>query len=223
MDPSRPIMADGAGDLGGQLPICNWHYPELGPIVDPNNAAAKEQLAKGQSAAYPDNAYSLAVVSGPDARRPWGRKRPLWAGETYFYSGPISWQAWVGGDEALSGRVGAVGFCWGGGVMNQMAVTNAKMNAISVFYGAPPAGDQVAKIKAKILLNYADPKLDTRLGGMLPDYEKALKDAKINYQLFTYEGANHAFNDDTAGDRYNANAAKLAWGRTMDLFKANVA
>ena len=74
-----------------------------------------------------------------------------------------------------------------------------------------------------LLANYADPKLDTRLGGMLPDYEKALKDAKINYQLFTYEGANHAFNDDTAGDRYNANAAKLAWGRTMDLFKANVA
>ena len=130
---------------------------------------------------------------------------------------------WLLARSDSNGKVGAVGFCWGGGVMNQMAVTNAKMNAISVFYGAPPAGDQVAKIKAKILLNYADPKLDTRLGGMLPDYEKALKDAKINYQLFTYEGANHAFNDDTAGDRYNANAAKLAWGRTMDLFKANVA
>ncbi len=122
-----------------------------------------------------------------------------------------------------NGKVGAIGFCWGGGVMNQMAVTNPKMNAISVYYGAPPAADQVPKIKAKMLLNYGDTKLDTRLGALLPDFEKALKAANISYQLFVYEGANHAFNDDTQQPRYNAAAATAAWERTMALFKANVA
>ena len=108
IDPTRPVMGDGAGDLLGECEICNWHYCEVGPIVDPNNMAAmQEQAARGVSAIYPDNAFTFASVAGPCAARPWDRKRPLWIGETYFYSGPITWQAWIGGDEALSGRFAA--------------------------------------------------------------------------------------------------------------------
>jgi carboxymethylenebutenolidase len=121
-----------------------------------------------------------------------------------------------------NGKVGAVGFCWGGGVINQMAVNDPTLNAAVVYYGTPPDLAAVAKIKAALLLNYADPKLDTRLGALVPAYEDALKAAKIKYTLYYYEGANHAFNDDTQSARYNEAAAKAAWARSLALFKENL-
>ena len=105
IDPTRPVMGDGAGDLLGECEVCNWHYCEVGPIVDPNDLQAmKERGGKGVGAVYPDNAYTFARLPQKCSSRPWDRKRPLWVGETYFYSGPVKWQCWVGGDEALSGR-----------------------------------------------------------------------------------------------------------------------
>ena len=99
----------------------------------------------------------------------------------------------------------------------------ANPDASVVYYGAPPPLDWVRKIKAPILLNYADPQKDTRLGGLLPGYEKALIAAKIKYTLYTYEGANHAFNDDTQQARYNEAAAQLAWERTLSFLKSHLA
>jgi carboxymethylenebutenolidase len=122
-----------------------------------------------------------------------------------------------------NGKVGVVGFCWGGDVVNRVAVTNPTLNAASVYYGVAPDLALVPKIKAALLLNYADPKLDTRVGATVPAYEQALKAADIKYALYYYEGANHAFNDDTQSARYDEAAAKLAWQRTLALFKANVA
>jgi beta-galactosidase len=108
IDPTRPIMGDGAGDLLGECEVCNWHYCEVGPIVDPNDKQAMSLYAeKGVGAVYPDNAFTLARLPQQCQIRPWDRKRPLWVGETYFYSGPVKWQCWVGGDEALSGRFSA--------------------------------------------------------------------------------------------------------------------
>ena len=109
LDPSRPMMADGAGDLLGQSEICNWHYPEVGPIVDPNNlrAVAERQRGGVGLAQYPDNAFTLARVDRSEAIRPWDRRRPLWVGETYFYSGKVSQQSWIGGDQAMAGRFAA--------------------------------------------------------------------------------------------------------------------
>lgn len=126
------------------------------------------------------------------------------------------------GRSDTNGKVGIVGFCWGGGVVNTLAVADPKLNAASVFYGVPPKADEVKNIKAALLLNYADPKLDTRLGMMLPAYEASLKEAHIPYELHVYEGANHAFNDDTNQARYNKDAATLAWNRTLNLFKKNL-
>jgi carboxymethylenebutenolidase len=127
--------------------------------------------------------------------------------------------AWLRDRPESNGKSGAIGFCWGGNVVNAMAASDPKLDAASVFYGAPPDLKLIPNIKATLLLNYADPTLDTRLGALAPDYEKALKAAHIKFTLHYYKGANHGFNDDTQAARYNADAAKLAWNRTLALFK----
>lgn len=105
VDPSRPVMGDGAGDLLGNCEICNWHYPEVGPIADPNDRGAVRERAEQGVGVYPRNAFTWQRLSHRNAiQRPWDRKRPLWIGETYFYSGKVSRQAWIGGDHAMSGR-----------------------------------------------------------------------------------------------------------------------
>jgi carboxymethylenebutenolidase len=124
--------------------------------------------------------------------------------------------------DDTNGKVGIVGFCWGGGVVNTLAVADPKLNAASVFYGVPPDAKEVPNIKAALLLNYADPKLDPRLGKMVPAYRAELDKAHIPYEFHFYEGANHAFNDDTNQARYNKDAATQAWNRTLDLFKKNL-
>ena len=120
-----------------------------------------------------------------------------------------------------NGKVGAVGFCWGGGVVNRLAVADPMLNVGVPFYGTPPPAEDVPKIKAAMLINFADPELDKTLGMAAPGYEEALKKAGIRYEMRFYPGAQHAFNDDT-GQRYNADAAKAAWSRTMTVFKSQL-
>jgi carboxymethylenebutenolidase len=127
--------------------------------------------------------------------------------------------SWLRSRSDINGKVGAVGFCWGGGVINQLAVADPTLNAGVVYYGTPPDTAQVGQIKTPLLLNYADPKLDTRLGALVPAFEAALKQAHANYALYFYTGANHAFNDDTQSARYDEAAAKLAWQRSLAFFK----
>ncbi len=117
---------------------------------------------------------------------------------------------------ASNHRIGVVGFCWGGSMVGQLAVRAPKLDAGVVYYGSPPPSEEVSKIKARLMLHYAG--LDTRIGARVPAFEEALKAAGTDYQLFTYEGAHHAFNNDTQPARYNKAAAKLAWRRTVDFF-----
>lgn len=117
-------------------------------------------------------------------------------------------------------KIGCVGFCWGGAMVNRLAVEVPTLKAASAFYGRQPNEEDVPKIKASIQLHYAG--LDERVNAGIPAYEAALKKAKVDYQLFMYEGANHAFHNDTAPTRYNEQAAKLAWSRTMALFKQKI-
>jgi carboxymethylenebutenolidase len=130
--------------------------------------------------------------------------------------------AWLRARSDVNGKVGAVGFCWGGGVVNQLAVADPTLDAGVIYYGNPPDLGLVPQMKTSLLLNYADPKLDTRLGALVPAYENALKAAHIRYMLYFYEGANHAFNDDTQVARYNEAAAKLAWQRTLTLLEQTI-
>lgn len=119
-----------------------------------------------------------------------------------------------------NGKTGCVGFCWGGALVNRLAVNSPSILAAVAYYGGQPPAADVPKIKAKMLLHYAG--LDTRVNAGIPEYEAALKAAGVNYQLYIYEAVQHAFNNDTGGERYNAEAAKLAWGRTIDLFKSTL-
>ena len=115
-----------------------------------------------------------------------------------------------------NGKFGCVGFCWGGGLANQLAVHATDLKAAVAFYGRQPDAADVPKIKAAVQLHYGS--LDERIDAGIPSYEEALKKAGISYELYMYEGANHAFHNDTAPTRYNEAAAKLAWQRTLEFW-----
>ena len=119
-----------------------------------------------------------------------------------------------------NGRFGCVGFCWGGGMANDLAVNVPSLKAAVAFYGRQPAASDVPKIQAALQLHYAG--LDERINGGIAAYEEALKKAGVVYELYMYEGVNHAFHNDTAPTRYNEAAAKLAWQRTISFFGKHV-
>ena len=114
-------------------------------------------------------------------------------------------------------KFGCVGFCWGGAMANQLAVHVPVLKAAVAFYGRHPEAADVPKIKSAVQLHYGG--LDERINAGIPAYEEALKKAGIAYELYIYEGANHAFHNDTAPTRYNKSAAELAWKRTLEFFE----
>jgi len=122
-------------------------------------------------------------------------------------------------DSASNGKVGVVGFCYGGGVSNSMAVRLPDLAASVPFYGRQPTAADVAKIKAPLLLHYAA--LDKRINGGWPDYEAALKAEGKNYTAHMYADVNHGFHNDTT-PRYDKAAAELAWSRTIEFFNQNL-
>jgi carboxymethylenebutenolidase len=119
--------------------------------------------------------------------------------------------------EDTTNKIGAVGFCWGGGMVNRLAVAESSLNAGVVFYGRSPDPADVPRIQAPLLLNYAG--LDTRIGESVPAYEAALREAGTDYALHTYKGVQHAFHNDTNAARYDETAATLAWNRTVDFLR----
>lgn len=123
--------------------------------------------------------------------------------------------------EDGNGKVGAVGFCWGGGMVNQLAAATDALDAGVAYYGRQLAADKVPDIKAPLMLHYAG--LDERINAGIADYEAALKAAGKEYTLHMYDGVNHAFNNDTSDARYDKAAADLAWSRTVEFFRAKLA
>ncbi len=121
-------------------------------------------------------------------------------------------------EPRANGKVGAVGFCWGGALTNRLAVAaGASLAAAVAYYGPAPDPAEAAKVRAPLLLHYAG--LDERVAQTGGPWVAALKAAHKDVTAFTYPGVNHAFNNDTAGDRYDAAAATLAWGRTIAFLK----
>lgn len=128
---------------------------------------------------------------------------------------------WLKNEPDANGKVGAIGFCWGGGMVNQIAVHSADLDAGVAYYGAQPDPRDVASIKAALLLHYGG--LDERINAGIPAFEAALREAGVDHTIHIYEGANHAFNNDTAAARYDKAAADLAWSRTVEFLKAHLA
>jgi len=115
-----------------------------------------------------------------------------------------------------TGKVGCTGFCWGGGMTNQVAVRSPDLSAAAPYYGRQPEPADVPQIKAAMLIHYAE--LDERINAGIPAFREALEEAGIEYEIHVYEGAQHAFNNDTS-PRYHPQAAKLAWERTIAFFR----
>ncbi|NUS66996.1 MAG: dienelactone hydrolase family protein, partial [Ensifer adhaerens] len=117
--------------------------------------------------------------------------------------------AFLEGHAQSTGKVGAIGFCWGGGLVNRLAVGSPDLKAGVAYYGAQPKAEDVPKIKAALLLHYAG--LDERINAGIDAYQKALKDNGKDATVYVYDGVNHAFNNDTSAARYDKAAADLAW------------
>jgi carboxymethylenebutenolidase len=180
-------------------------------IMDVNRRMAKE----GFLSLAPDGLSPLGGTPDDDVNKAMAMIRELNSEQTtknfvaavkYLETHPLS-----------NGKVGCTGFCWGGAMTNQVAVNAPTLKAAVPYYGRQPVVEDVAKIKAPIMAHYAenDPGIDQGI----PAFEEALKKANIEYKIFTYPGTQHAFNNDTNPDRYNEQAAKLAWKRTVDFLK----
>jgi len=130
-------------------------------------------------------------------------------------------RAFLSGHEKTNGKVGAIGFCWGGGMVNRMAVASPELGAGVAYYGSQAPADQVPSIKAPLMLHYAS--LDERINAGIDAYKAALDANGKTYELHMYDGVNHAFNNDTSAARYDKAAADLAWSRTVEFLKKNLA
>jgi carboxymethylenebutenolidase len=116
-----------------------------------------------------------------------------------------------------AGKVGCVGFCWGGGMSGRLAANSAELDAAVVFYGMPPAADEAARIRVPIMLHYAG--RDDRINAAVPAFDAALRSSGARFEMHLYPDVDHAFHNDTNAARYNADAAQLAWRRTVEFLK----
>jgi carboxymethylenebutenolidase len=129
--------------------------------------------------------------------------------------------AFLQNHEATDGNVGAVGFCWGGGVVNDLAVNADGLKAGVAYYGRQAAAGDVPRINAALMLHYAE--LDDRINAGIEEYRAALEAAGKDFTIHMYDGVNHAFNNDTSEARYDEAAARLAWERTIGFFREKLA
>ena len=129
-------------------------------------------------------------------------------------------RAYLAGLDGTNGKVGAVGFCWGGGMVNRMATRSPDLGAGVAYYGSQPPAEDVHAIEAPLMLHYAG--LDERINAGIDAYRKALEENGKTFEIHVYEGVNHAFNNDTSAARYDKAAADQAWSRTVEFFRKHL-
>jgi carboxymethylenebutenolidase len=201
--------ADAAGPLPGVVVI--HENRGLNPHIE--DVTRRLALA-GFVALGPD---FLAPVGGTPEDQDQGREMIRFLDAAKTVQNAVDAVAYLQGLDITTDKVGVIGFCWGGAMANQVAVHSPVVAAAVPYYGSQPSADDAAKIKAALLLQYAG--LDDRLNAGIADYEAALKEAGVDYIVHVYEGANHAFNNDTNEARYDQEAADLAWSRTIAFLK----
>jgi carboxymethylenebutenolidase len=183
----------------------------LNPYIED---VARRLGAEGYLAFAPDGLTSVGGYPGDDEK---GAELFRKVDRQKMAEDFVAAATWLKKRPDCTGKVGVVGFCFGGGVANSLAVRmGSDLSAAVPFYGGQPAAADAAKIKAPLLLHYAA--LDTRVNAGWPAYEEALKANGVTYAAYIYEGANHGFHNDTT-PRYDEAAAKLAWKRTLEFFQ----
>jgi len=206
----RPAKA--SGKLPGVLVV--HENRGLNPHIED---VARRIALEGFMAFAPDALTPLGGYPGDEdkARELFGKLDPEKVREDF-----VAAAEYLKSRPDCTGKIGVVGFCFGGGIANMLATRLPDLAAAVPFYGAQPKAEDVAKIKAPLLIHYAEQ--DDRINAGAPPFEAALKANHVRYQMFTYPGTQHGFNNDTT-PRYDKAAAQLAWQRTIDFFKKNLA
>jgi carboxymethylenebutenolidase len=200
--------AKATGKLPGVLVI--HENRGLNPYIED---VARRLGAEGFMAYAPDGLTSVGGYPGDDEK---GGAAFRTVDRAKMNEDFIAAARWLKDRPDCTGKIGAVGFCFGGGVVNMLAVRMGSDLAAGVpFYGSQPSAEDAAKIKTPIMMQNAS--LDARITGGAAAYEAVLKEHKVPYEAYVYEGANHGFHNDTT-PRYDPEAAKLAWKRTIDWF-----
>ncbi len=206
----RPAKAE------GKLPAVLVVHENRG--LNPYIADVARRAAKaGFMALAPDGLTSVGGYPGNDAD---GRDLQKQVDPTKLMNDFFAGYEHLASRDDSTGKVGAVGFCYGGGVCNALAVAYPELNASVPFYGRQAKAEDVPRTKASLLLHYGE--LDTRINEGWPAYEAALKANNKVYEAYIYPGANHGFHNDST-PRYDEAAAELAWNRTIDWFKKHLA
>lgn len=206
------VQPAGAGPFSSVLVI--HENRGLNPYIED---VARRLALEGFLALAPDG---LAPAGGYPGNDDDGRELQAKLDQAKLRADMVNSARWLKGHALSNGRLGAVGFCWGGGMVNQLAVAlGAELGAGVPFYGAAPQREAVARIRAPLLLHFADN--DPRINAMWPDYEAALKAAGVRYEVYRYPGTQHGFHNNST-PRYDKEAAKLAWSRTVAFFRKNV-
>ncbi len=203
---ARPVQAT------GPLPVVLVIHENRG--LNPHIEDIARRLAlENYITIAPDALFPLGGYPGDEdkAREMFGKLDQTKTREDF-----VTAAAWSRNVAGGNGKLGAVGFCYGGGMVNLLATRVPELKAGAPFYGAPAAADQVGKIKAELSVIFAEN--DERINAAWPAYEAGLKSAGVKYEAITYPGTQHGFNNDTT-PRYNAAAAQQAWDRTLALFK----
>jgi carboxymethylenebutenolidase len=186
----------------------------LNPYVED---VARRAAVAGFLALAPDGLAPLGGYPGNDDD---GREMQAKLDQAKLRADMLNSASWLKSHKLSTGKLGATGFCWGGGTTNFLATAlGADLQAGAPFYGAAPETSKVAQIKAAMLIHYAEN--DPRVTGMWPAYEAALKAAGVRYEEYVYPGTQHGFHNDST-PRYNPEAAKLAWERTIAHFRKHL-
>jgi carboxymethylenebutenolidase len=211
-----------SGEMRGYLvqPRGNGPFPAvivihenrgLNPYIED---VARRAAVAGFLALAPDGLSPLGGYPGNDDE---GREMQAKLDQAKLRQDMVNSAKYLKGHELSTGKLGAVGFCWGGATVNHLAVVlGGDLDAGVPFYGAAPAPEDVPKIKAPLMIQYASN--DERVNAMWPAFEAALKKNNVQYTMHMYENTNHGFHNNST-PRYDESAAKLAWERTVDFFK----
>ena len=213
----RPVSADTRLATSVKLPGVIVVHENRG--LNPHIEDIARRLALANFMAFaPDGLTSLGGFPGDDYR---GGQMFTKVDSKKMAEDFVAAARWLKTRPDCSGKIGATGFCYGGGIANILAVRlGADIGAAVPFYGAPPAKEDVPKIKAAILVHHGE--LDTRFAATWPAYDAALKEANTPHEGYIYPGAVHGFHCDATPERYNKPAADLAWQRTVDWFNKYV-